>query len=279
MKIAICNELFRGWTIERVFQYVAEIGYDGLEIAPFTLADSVTEISQERRREIRRAAEASGIEIVGLHWLLVKPEGLYLNHPDQTIRRRTREYMEALIHLCADLGGKIMVHGSNRQRTVQEGWDFEKAWQNARETFQACAEVARQRDVFYLIEPLDRDLTNFITTVEEALRMVEEVNHPHFRLIVDSRATSLQEPPVPETFQRAFESGHLYHVHVNDVSGKGPGFGETRFAPILGTLKSLGYERYISVEVFHFEPDPQTIASRSIGYLRGILEALEINFT
>jgi sugar phosphate isomerase/epimerase len=65
-----------------------------------------------------------------------------------------------------------------------------------------------------------------------------------------------------------------YHVHVNDANGRGPGFGETTFTPILKTLVKNRYKRYISVEVFNFDPDPQTIASRSIGYLKGILEGL-----
>ena len=77
-----------------------------------------------------------------------------------------------------------------------------------------------------------------------------------------------------EALIRALESHHLHHVHLNDVDGGGPGFGATKFTPLLKILKENGYQRYVSVEVFQFEPDPQTIASRSIGYLKGILEAL-----
>lgn len=67
MKIAICNELFQGWPIKKVFQYAAQLGYNGVQIAPFTLANSVLDVSMDRRRAIRRAAETSGVEIVGLH--------------------------------------------------------------------------------------------------------------------------------------------------------------------------------------------------------------------
>lgn len=274
MKISICNELFQGWPIEKVFEYAAKLGYDGVEIAPFTLADSVTEISTKKRNAIRRAAEDNGIEIVGLHWLLVKPEGLYINHPDEYIRIQTQEYIEALIHFCADIGGKVLVHGSPHQRTVQEGWRFEESWDRARETFEACLETARKRNVTYCIEPLTKANTNFINTVKEALRMVKEIRHPNFKMIVDCRSASAQETSVPEALIRALESRMLYHVHVNDANGRGPGFGETTFTPILKTLVKNRYKRYISVEVFNFDPDPQTIASRSIGYLKGILEGL-----
>jgi sugar phosphate isomerase/epimerase len=274
MKISICNELFQEWPIEKVFEYAAQLGYDGVEISPFTLSDSVTEISQKRRSAIRRAAEENGIEIVGLHWLLVKPEGLYINHPDEIIRIRTQEYMEALIHFCADIGGRVLLHGSPHQRTVKEGWDFKQAWEHAKETFKVCLETARKRNVVYCIEPLTRANTNFINTAEDALRMVKEIRHPNFKMMFDCRSASAQEESVPEALFRALKSGQLRHVHVNDANGRGPGFGETKFTPILKTLIKNGYKGYISVEVFHYDPDPQTIASRSIGYLKGILETL-----
>jgi sugar phosphate isomerase/epimerase len=274
MKISVCNELFQGWPIERVFDYAASIGYDGVEIAPFTLADSVTELSASKRNAIRRAAEKSGVEIVGLHWLLVKPEGLYINHPDEIIRIRTQEYIEALIHFCADIGGKVLVHGSPHQRTVQEGWKFDESWERAKETFKACLETARRRNVIYCIEPLSRTSTNFINTVEEGLRFVKEIRHPNFKLVFDCRSASAHEKSITEALMRALDSRMVRHIHINDASGKGPGFGETKFTPILKTLAKSAYRGYISVEVFDFDPDPQTISSRSIGYLKGLLETL-----
>ncbi len=274
MKISICNELFKGWPIEKVFHYVAQLGYDGVEIAPFVLADSVTEITPKKRNAIRRAAEENGIEIVGLHWLLAKPEGLCINHSDEIIRIKTQEYMEALIHFCADIGGKVLIHGSGHQRRVQEPWAFAEAWEWARETFEACLETARKRGVMYCIEPLTQASTNFINTVEEALRMVREIRHPNFKMAFDCRSAITEEKSVVRPLLRALESRALYHVHVNDASGRGPGFGKTKITPVLKTLIENGYRRYISVEVFDFDPDPETIASRSIGYLRGMLEAL-----
>lgn len=274
VKVSICNELFQGWTIDRVFEYAAQLGYNGVEIAPYTLADSVTEIPAKQRKAIRHAAEDNGIEIVGLHWLLAKPEGLYINHPDEIIRIKTQEYIEALIHFCADIGGKILVHGSPHQRTVQEGWDFEQSWNFAKETFKICLKTAQKRNVLYCIEPLAQMNTNFINTVAEGIRLVREIRHPHLKMVFDSRSASAQEKSVLEALLRALDSGYLRHIHVNDANGRGPGFGETAFVPILKSLIKHNYKGYISVEVFDFSPDPETVASRSIGYLRGILETL-----
>jgi sugar phosphate isomerase/epimerase len=274
LKISICNELFQGWPIERVFEYAARLGYDGVEIAPFTLADSVTEISTKRRNAIRRAAEDNGIEIVGLHWLLVKPEGLYINHPDEFIRIQTQVYMEALIHFCADIGGKLLVHGSPHQRTVKEGWNAKESWDYAKETFRISLKAARQRNVFYCIEPLSSTQTNFINTVNEASQFVKEVRHPNLKMVFDCRSAIASEKSMTGALLQAMDSGYLRHVHVNDAGGSGPGFGETKFGPVLKTLLKNGYRGYLSVEVFNFNPDPQTIASHSIGYLRGIIETL-----
>src|SRR5207302_4148268 len=105
MKFAICNEIFKGWKLEDTLAYAARIGYHGVELAPFTIADSVTDISAVDRQKIRDAAARIGIEIAGIHWVLVKPEGLYINHPDRTIRERTASYFCELVDFCADLAG------------------------------------------------------------------------------------------------------------------------------------------------------------------------------
>ena len=272
MKLAVCNEFFEGWEIGRVFDYAAQIGCDGVEIAPFTLAESVQGISSGRRRDIRRAAEAAGVEIVGLHWLLVTPAGLYINHPDRQVWQRTQDYVKALIDFCGDLGGSVMIHGSPQQRNIQEGWNTDDCFARAVELFAGCSDLMADRGVTYCIEPLTDQETNFVTGVAEALELVEAVGHPNFQTMVDCRAAATEVRSHSEVIVQAGNA--MRHVHVNDPNLRGPGFGELQFAPILKALQDLRYNGYVSVEVFDFEPDPETIAARSIGYLKGILEGL-----
>ena len=275
MKTAICNELFQGWPIERVFDYAASLGFEAVEIAPFTLAETVQDISSQRRAEIRRAARAAGVEIAGLHWLLAKPEGFYINHPDDSIRRKTKAYLKELITLCAELGGRVLVHGSPHQRTIQEGWDRDEAWDRARETWQACARAAGKAGVVYCLEALTEAETNFLTSFDQAHAMVQEIDHPSLKTMFDCRAISASaRVPLDRALEEALATGLVAHVHINDPNGQGPGFGELKFAPLLKVLAEQGYQGYLSVEVFKFEPDPETIAGRSLGYLSGILEAL-----
>ena len=278
MKVSICNELFKGWDIAKVFDYAAQLGYDGVELAPFTLGETASDISAAERKRIREAAENAGIEIVGLHWLLVKPEGLYINHPDVNVRKTTQNYLKELIDLCGDLGGKVLVHGSPQQRNVKEEWDPAETRKLALETFRICAEAAHSRDVYYCLEALTTVDTNFINTIDEALQMVDEIGHPNFQTMLDCRSIHASaKAELPRVLKAALETGKLKHVHVNDPNGRGPGFGDLQFTPLLKVLHEADYQGYISVEVFDFAPDAQTIAGRSIGYLHGICESLGIS--
>src|SRR6185369_9692080 len=121
MKFAICNEIFKDWKMEEAMACAAKAGYDAIEIAPFTIANLVTDISPARRQEIRQAAERAGLAISGIHWVLVQAEGMYLNHPDKGIRDRTAKYFCDLVDFCTDLGGHIIVVGSPKQRNILEG--------------------------------------------------------------------------------------------------------------------------------------------------------------
>src|SRR5215510_3120771 len=154
MKFAICNEIFRGWKLEDTLAYASQAGYSAVEIAPFTLADSVTQISAGDREKIKAAAAKERIAIAGIHWVLVKPEGLYLNHTDEPTRKKTAQYLADLVDFCAYIGGEIMVFGSPKQRNVLEGVSREQAWQWATDSFRPAAATAQRRKVTICFEPL-----------------------------------------------------------------------------------------------------------------------------
>lgn len=271
MKFGMCNEFCQDWQIEQVFDLAKEVGYDGVEIAPFTLAESVTEIDAARRKQIRREAEKRGLEIAGLHWLLVSPKGLYMNHPDEAIRAKTSDYLHHLIDFCGDLGGTRMIIGSPKQRNVLETDTFDACWQRTVEAFRKLAQRAEDRDIVLCIEPLSPKETNFIQTMADAIRMVEDVDRPAFRLMADVKAMSSEARPIPAILAGA--APYLNHFHANDPNLLGPGFGELDYAPIVEALREIGYDQWVSVEVFNFEPGPRVIAEQSFEYLQRVFSA------
>jgi sugar phosphate isomerase/epimerase len=266
MKFAICNEIFKDWKLDDALAFAAKLGYDGVEIAPFTLANSVTDIPAAERKRIREAAARNKIEIAGIHWVLVKPEGLYMNHPDRSLRERTGKYFCDLVDFCADLGGRIMVVGSPKQRNVIPGVSPEQAWEWAAATFRPAVKQAELREVTICFEPLAPVETNFINTAADALRFVKEVPSPRFKIILDVKAMCSESKPIPQIIRESWP--HFAHFHANDSNLKGPGFGNVDFKPIAAALREVGYQGYVSVEVFNFEEGPEAIAQRSLEYLQ-----------
>lgn len=268
MKFAICNEIFQNWPIHDAIAFAAKAGYDAVEIAPFTLANSVTDIPAQTRQEIKDAARRNGIRIAGIHWVLVKPEGLYINHPDRSIRERTAAYFRELTDFCADLGGEVMVVGSPKQRNVMPGVAPEQAWAWAQDTFRTAVRRAEERNVTICFEPLAPVETNFINTAADALRFTRGLRSPRFKIILDVKAMSSEALPIPDIIRRSWPD--FAHFHANDKNLKGPGFGDVDFCPIAAALKEVGYQGYASVEVFKFEEGPEAIATRSIQYLKSV---------
>lgn len=268
MNFAICNEIYQGWKIEEALAHAARTGYDGVEIAPFTLADSVTDISAAERRRIRDLAARHGVALVGLHWLLVKPEGLYINHPDAALRARTAAYFVALVDCCADLGGRILVVGSPKQRNVLPGVTLEQAHDWAAATLRDAVRRAEDRGVTLCFEPLSPAETNFINTAADALEFVRPFQSPAFKIILDVKAMCSEAKPIPQIIRDSWP--HFAHFHANDRNLKGPGFGDVDFVPIAAALREVGYDGFVSVEVFKFEEGPDAIARRSLEYLRKV---------
>jgi sugar phosphate isomerase/epimerase len=252
--------------IEWVFEFAAKTGFSGVEIAPFTLAESVTDIPAKRRKEIREAAKSAGVEVVGLHWLLVSPKGLYMNCLDEEVRNKTLEYFKALIEFCADIGGSLMVIGSPKQRDVPDGLPRDRIWRITRRFLMDCLVTAKRRAVTLCIEPLSREETNFINTAAEAIKMIEEVHSPYMKLHLDVKAMSDEARPIEGIIESA--RGYLAHFHANDPNRKGPGFGETDFVPIFRALKQIGYDGYVSIEAFDYGPDPLAMASEGLAYMK-----------
>ena len=268
MRFGICNEIFQGWTLPDTFTCAARAGYDLVEIAPFTIAPYVTEISASQRAEIRESAARAGVGIAGLHWVLVQAEGLLLNSSDAATRQRSARYFVDLVECCADLGGTRIIFGSPKQRQVAEGTSHEQAWAWAAETFRDAVKRAEDRGVVICFEPLAPNETNFINTAAEAIRFAAQFASPAMSVILDVKAMCAEEKPIPQIIRES--AGRFAYFHANDRNLKGPGFGDVDFAPIAAALREAGYDGTVSVEVFKFDEGPEVIATRSREYLRRI---------
>ena len=271
MRLSLCNEVIREMQFAAQCQFAAELGYDGLEVAPFTLAGDPREITGRIISETRRSLAGAGLVCSSLHWLLVVPEGLSITSEDTATRRLTVDIMRRVVEIAAELGADVLVHGSPNQRQLNARGE-ERARSCAVECFRMVAEDAESAGVTYCIEPLARAETNFINTLAEASEIVALVGSPALRSMIDCAASGLENEDVVELLDRHLPTELIAHVQVNDPNRRGPGEGNMRFGPIVSALKHHDYSGWVAVEPFIYMPNGAACAARSIGYIKGLLE-------
>jgi sugar phosphate isomerase/epimerase len=246
------------------------VGYQAIEVAPFTLAEDVNAIPPAQRKKIRKSATKAGLSIVGLHWLLVSPKGLHLTSPDPSLRDKTQRYLCDLVDFAADLGAPVMVFGSPKQRNVLEGVKPEEARSWAVDSMQRVGVHAEHRgDVTLCMEPLPAQETNFLNTLADVSQFVSDVNHPRIQMMMDVKSACSEGQPLDKLFLK--HADRIKHLHANDENRRGPGFGQTDFVPLMKALGSRKFPGAVSVEVFDYTPDPETIAIQSLEALKRFL--------
>ncbi len=269
MKFAICNEIFQDFPLEQQFAVASRLGFDAIEVSPFTIEQYVTDISEDQRKLVVDLGKEHGLEIAGIHWVLVGPEGLHLTSPDDETRERSKQYMRDLTQFGCDIGGRVMIVGSPMQRNILPGVEPAQAKQWFGEAMAEAAKADPKGEFTICIEPLSPEITNLLTCAAEAREIADAVNLPNVGIILDVNAMSAGEDNIPEAIRATKD--HLRHFHVNDPNQRGPGWGDVDFRPILATLLEVGYEGYVSMEAFEFELDPVEHAQKSIAYLRETL--------
>lgn len=271
-KYAMCNESMKGMAWEDQCALVAKAGYQGIEVATFSLVqESIDEISLNQRKEMVKTMQKYGLACAGLHWLLAPPPaGLHATTSDVAVRQKTLDYFAKLIDFCGDLGGTVMVFGSPKQRNAAQGFTIAEATRRLADGLAKAADHAAARKVKILIEPLDHTQTNVVNTTAEAMKIVNEINHPAIQTMFDFHNTVDETEPFHVLIEKYFS--FIHHVHVQEMDGKylGTGDAQQKYVRAFQTLKNLKYDKWVSLEVFDFGPGPQTIAVGSMKVLKAI---------
>jgi sugar phosphate isomerase/epimerase len=266
MRHAICNEVFQGWPFADAAKFVRSVGYEGLEIAPFTLAETPSAITPAQRAEYRHILASEGLQFVGLHWLMVSPKGLHVTTPDQALRDRSWQHIRDLIDLCADLGPSgVMVFGSPHQRSTVDGSTVAEATSRYTDGLASVAPHALDRGVTILVEALPANQSNVVTSLAQAAAIVEQIGSPAIQTMFDTHNAVDETEPHAQLIEKYFAL--IRHVHVNETDGKHCGMGDYDFKPLLSTLKRLDYKGWVSLEAFDFSFGAERIARESYNYL------------
>lgn len=274
MKLALCNEVLAHLPFAEQCRLAAALGYQGLELAPYTLGDPLLLREADGRQAAQVAAE-HGLTICALHWLLARPAGLSITTPDAPRRQRTLALLERLVDVAAAAQAPVLVHGSPQQRLPEPGQPLADALRRAAEAWAHIGERAAQAGRVYCIEPLPARLTPVVNTVAEAAALVDAADTPGLRAMFDlAAAMQAEAEPPAAVLKQHLASGHIAHVQLNDANRRGPGQGDTAVAPVLRVLAEARYGGWISIEPFEFHPSPEGCAAFSAGYVKGLWQGL-----
>jgi sugar phosphate isomerase/epimerase len=272
MKFCVCSEVFGKKPWPELCAFAKQAGFEGIEIASISFAESVTDIASAKRKEIRSVAQANGLALPAMHMLMSPPSlGMHINSPNAAVRTKTGDYLKAVIDLAGDLGASAIIYGSPFSRNVGPDTDYRQTREWFQEGIRKAADHAATRKVTICIEPLPADCTDLCTTAESAYGLVLAVNHPNFGLMLDCKAMTSEVRPVEKTI--GLFGRYARHIHVNDPNSRAPGFGTLDYKPILKALKDAGYAGWISLEPFRYEPDAETVVPVSLKYLKWCLGA------
>jgi sugar phosphate isomerase/epimerase len=278
-RYAMCNEAFEAphsggryvqadlSAFAAACRVLRSAGYEGIEIAPFTLAPDPLEIDAAKRAEYRRIMAGEGMAFAGLHWLLVTPRTIHVTTPDAKLRADSWTYVRNLVDLCADLGDNgVMVFGSPKQRSSTGGLSPAEATRNFIDGMASITPLAEARGVSLLMEALPGSQSDVVNTLADAAEVVRQIGSPAVRTMFDCHNAEDETVPHDALIEQYFD--RIGHVHVNEMDGRHPGTGDYDFVSIFRTLKRLDYSGWVSLEAFDFEIGAERIATETIEYLR-----------
>jgi D-psicose/D-tagatose/L-ribulose 3-epimerase len=270
MRYAACNELVHDRSFAEACALIARHGYQGNELAPYSLAEDPLRIPAARVREIRATILDAGLECVGLHWLLKAPPGLHITTPDLMVRRRSWEAVRLLVEFCRAVGGSLVVLGSGKQRGTQ-GVSRDRATAIFSEELAGLAPHLEQAGVTLCLEPLQVQVTDVLNTLDEARTMIRALASPRIATMLDFHNSQDEREPWARLI--AAHADIIRHVHLNEVDGhhpslvERPGRARSTYAPAFAALADTGYDGWISLETFHTAESPEAVLAEARAFL------------
>jgi sugar phosphate isomerase/epimerase len=193
------------------------------------------------------------------------PQELKIVGPDLD-PQALRQYVTSVVRRSHWAGIKTLVFGSAGARNVPDGFSHQKAREQILEFLNMAVGLAAEQGITLVIEPLNRQESNIINSVSEAMFYVKRVNHPNVRCLVDSYHFWVDDDSL-EDLKLAMP--WIAHAHVADKAGRvAPGQSETSdYQPFFRAMKQSDYRGAISVEALNFV-DFKNVAPAVISFLK-----------
>ena len=267
MKISISNLAWDPVFDNQVAELLHKYHIFGVDLAPTKIWSHPVSISRADILKYHQFWTAKGISVVGIQSLL-------FGHPEMEIfkdnntRNDTLEYLRNISRLSHQLGARVLVFGSPKNRLVGT---LEKSEVNKIATafFSKVSDVCQHYNLIFCLEPNPVQYgCDFITTHQEAIELVKMINHPAFRINLDISTMTINGEDYLKTITAALpRSGH---IHISEPNLVSVGEGITDHVKTASILNSLNYEGWISIEMKGQPGDTLTAVEKAVKYVTNI---------
>jgi D-psicose/D-tagatose/L-ribulose 3-epimerase len=222
-----------------VLQLIQRMGYDGVEVPMFDLAESSWTPWARRLDDL-------GLARTAVHTVSVEHNPV---SADPLVRQRAYEHMQAVIDCCAAVGASVLA-GPHQIAlgAFGERGHIEDEWKRSVEHIRRVAAYAASAGVALVEEVLNRFEQYLVTTVGEGIRFVDEVAHPNCRIHLDTFHSHIEEKHTADAIRLA--GSRIGYVHVSENDRGIPGTGQVAWTPIFDALHDIGYDGWLTIESF-----------------------------
>jgi len=275
MKVGMNLLLWTGNVAEEHYPLLDKIkawGFDGAELPMFGF-------EEPQYRALRKKLDSTGLECTTV--TIVPPEANPID-PDAAVRAAAIDRLKKAIDTCHILNCKMMVgpYVSPVGKLVGRGRTPDE-WKWAVECFQKVAPHAQQAGVVLGLEALNRFETYFVNCMTDLVKLVDEVNHPNFRMMYDTFHANIEEKSSGEAIRAGGK--RIVHVHISENDRSTPGEGAVDWDDNFSALKSIHYDAWLVIEAFGLAlpelaaatsiwrrmfPSEDHVASRGIQFIR-----------
>jgi D-psicose/D-tagatose/L-ribulose 3-epimerase len=268
MKLAISNIAWNKEEEKDIVPLLKKYEIPAIEIAPTMIWSEPTKASAQSINQYRKFWNNEGIDIVSTQALLFGHPELKI-FEDETTRKKTLLYIEKMIQVCSMLGVQDVIFGSPANRD-KGNLQAQTALEIAEEFFYKIGEIAQAHNIYFCIEPIPEEYgTNFINNSNEGMALVKKVNHPYFKLHLDSAALTIAN----EDYQKAINNSfpYLRHIHISERNLLPIGSTDVDHATIAKVLNDLRFNHWLSIEMRRKENESnREVVEETLKYVTAI---------
>jgi len=262
MKLAVSNIAWKNNDFGKFLELLSSQNCVGVEIAPSKIWNDISNLKSEEKKIFSSEIKNHNLDFLGFHSLLYKKDDLQLFKTKES-RDKTKKYLLNLIQLCSELGGKQLVFGSPQNRST---FNNQKVKEISTKFFNDIGDYSKKYGVNFCLEPLDKSMTDFLTSINETGAFIKKINHPNLKLHIDTKSFLLSK----ENIERNISEFKLfiYHVHISnkDLSQLTNDINIHR--TVAKSLKQINYDNFLSLEMRRVENDEIDSIKKSIKFIK-----------